>query len=421
MLLVDDLARRALDCIDVDETIRLTQELVRIPSVTGTAGESVGQDWIAEQWLATNIETHVWDDEPFVLEAADGFPGSETDRDVVRGAAGRLPGSGGGRSLLLGGHVDVVPAGDLSLWSGEPFDGRLADGEIWGRGACDMKAGLVCNLAAVRAVQRTGVSLRGDVVLHSVVGEEDGGVGTFATLRRGHRADAAIITEPTDGKVIIANAGALTFRLDIPGRAAHGSVRDEGVSAVEKLAPLLGALGDLEAKRNIDPDPLLAHRAIPYALSIGTVHAGEWASTVPDLLIAEGRLGVALDEDPAAARAALEATVAAVCADDPWLREHPVAVSWPGGQFASGRFPADHPLLDVVRTAAVEAGADTPPAVAGAPYGSDLRLLAAAGIPTLHIGPGDIRLAHAADERVPVREIEWVTRVLVLAILRWCA
>lgn len=421
MLLVDDLARRVLDCIDVDETIRLTQELVRIPSVTGTAGESIGQDWIAEQWLATGIETHVWDDEPFVLEAADGFPGSETDRDVVRGAAGRLPGSGAGRSLLLGGHVDVVPPGDLSLWSGEPFDGRLADGEIWGRGACDMKAGLVCNLAAVRAVQRAGLSLRGDVVLHSVVGEEDGGVGTFATLRRVHRADAAIITEPTDGKVIIANAGALTFRLDVPGRAAHGSVRDEGVSAVEKLVPLLGALGDLEAKRNIDPDPLLAHRAIPYALSIGTVRAGEWASTVPDLLIAEGRLGVALDEDPAAARAALEATVAAVCADDPWLSEHPVAVSWPGGQFASGRFPADHPLLDVVRTAAVEAGADTPPALAGAPYGSDLRLLAAAGIPTLHIGPGDVRLAHAADERVPVREIEWVTRVLVLAILRWCA
>lgn len=418
---MDDLARRALDCIDVDEAVRLTQALVRIPSITGTADELLGQDWIAEQWLATGIETDVWDDEPFVLAAADGFPGVETAREVVRGAAGRLRGTGSGRSLLLGGHVDVVPPGDLDLWSGDPFDGRVAGEAIWGRGACDMKAGLVCNLASVRAVQRAGVALRGDVVLHSVVGEEDGGVGTFATLRRGHRADAAIITEPTNGKVIVANAGALTFRLDVRGRAAHGSVRNEGVSAVDKLVPILAALADLESKRNIDPDPLLADRAIPYAISIGTVHAGAWASTVPDTLVAEGRLGVALDENPVAARSTLEDTIAAVCAADAWLCDHPVTVSWPGGQFASGRFPVGHPLLDVVRTAAVDAGAAAAPPVAGAPYGSDLRLLAAAGIPTLHVGPGDVRLAHAADERVPIRDIESVTRLLVLAILRWCA
>ena len=417
---VEELFARALDHVDVDEIVRLTQDLVRIPSITGTPGESEGQDWIADLWRGEGVETDVWDDDPAVLAAADGFPGVETERDVVRGVAGRVPGVGGGRSLLLGGHVDVVPAGDPARWRADPFGGRLEDGAVWGRGACDMKAGLVCNLAAVRAVRRSGIELRGDVVLHSVVGEEDGGIGTFATLRRGHRADAAIITEPTNGTVIVANAGALTFRLDVHGRAAHASVRDEGVSAVEKLVPVLDALADLEAKRNADPDPLLADRAIPYALSIGTVHAGEWASTVPELLVAEGRLGVALGEDPDAARRSLEEAVAAVCADDPWLRDHPVEVTWPGGQFASGRFPEDHPLLDVVRTAAVDVGVPQPP-VAGAPYGSDLRLLAAAGIPTLHIGPGDVRHAHAVDEHVDVSELAWVTRMLVVAIVRWCA
>lgn len=410
-----DLERRALDHVDVDAAVTMTSELVRVPSIGGTAAELDGQDWMADRWRSIGLDVETWDDERRTLAAEPGYPGEEVEREVVRGAVARLPGTGGGRSLLLQGHVDVVPPGDLADWTGDPFDGRIADGAVWGRGACDMKAGLVCNVAAVDAVRRAGVELAGDVVLQSVMGEEDGGVGAFATLRRGHRADAAVITEPTAGKVVVAAAGALTFRLVIRGRAAHGSVRDEGVSAVEKLVPVLRALEELEAKRNTAPDPLLADRRIPYTLSIGTVRAGDWASTVPDRLVAEGRLGVAIDEDPGAARADLERAVAEVCAGDPWLREHPVEVAWSGGQFAPGRLPVAHPLLDVVQSCAPE-----PLPVAGVPYGSDLRLLAAAGIPTLHLGPGDVRLAHAPDERVPVDDIAAVTRLLVLTILRWC-
>jgi acetylornithine deacetylase len=412
-------AERALDAVDVDEAGRLTSELVRIASVTGTPGEVDGQDWVEAQWRAAGLVVDAWDDDPVLLAEEPGFPGVEAEREVLRGLAARLPGTGGGRSLLLNGHVDVVPAGDVERWTTDPFGGRVADGAVWGRGACDMKAGLVCNLAAVLAVRRAGIALRGDVVLHSVAGEEDGGIGTFATLRRGHRADAAIVTEPTAGTVIVANAGALTFRLVVRGRSAHAAVRDEGVSTVTKLVPILAALEDLEAKRNASVDALLADRAIPYALSIGTVRAGDWPSTVPDLLVADGRLGVALDEDPAAARTELELAVAAACAEDPWLRDHPVEVTWPGGQYASGRLPAGHELLDVVREAIVGTGRPAP-AITGAPYGSDLRLLAAAGIPTLHVGPGDVRRAHAPDERVDVDEIAWVTRMLVLAMLRWC-
>jgi len=417
---VDDLERRVLDHVDVDGAVELLQELVRIPSVTGTPGEAEAQDWLADRWRASGIDVDTWDDDPATLARADGFPGVETEREVVRGLAGRVAGTGHGRSLLLGGHIDVVPTGDPVQWQHDPFSGTVEGDAVWGRGSCDMKAGLIANLAAVQAVRRAGVELAGDVVLHSVVGEEDGGIGTFATLRRGHTADAAVITEPTAGEIIVANAGALTFRLVVHGRSAHASVREEGVSALGKLVPVLDALDALEARRNADPHPLLAGRALPYALSIGTVTVGDWASSVPDRLVAEGRLGVALDEDPAAARAELEAAIAAVCDTDAWLRDHPIEVSWFGGQYASGRLPAGHPLLDVVRDAAVAAGSPSPPAAVGAPYGSDLRLLAAAGIPTLHVGPGDVALAHAPDERVPIVDLTWVTRLLALTITRWC-
>jgi acetylornithine deacetylase len=165
----------------------------------------------------------------------------------------------------------------------------------------------------------------------------------------------------------------------------------------------------------------MARWPIAYPLSIGTVHAGDWASTVPDLLVAEGRLGVALDETPAAARAALEQAVAEVNDADPFLREHPVAVQWWGGQFAPGA--TDDPrLLDAVsRAHAVASGssASRPQEVYGAPYGSDLRLLAPS-MPTVQYGPGDTRSAHAPDECVAVDDLHTCTRALALLYLDHC-
>ncbi len=190
--------------------------------------------------------------------------------------------------------------------------------------------------------------MRGDLLLACVAGEEDGGLGTFATLRRGWTADACVVPEPTGLDLVTANAGALTFRLRVPGLATHASRRTEGVSAVEKLVPLLAALQRLEADRNREVDPLMDRWAMAYPLSIGRVRAGDWASSVPDLLVAEGRLGVALDEPVADARAALELAVAEASAADPWLRDHPATVEWWGGQFASGRLAADSDLADRV-------------------------------------------------------------------------
>ena len=148
------------------------------------------------------------------------------------------------------------------------------------------------------------------------------------------------------------------------------------------------------------------------------LRSGDWASSVPDLLVAEGRLGVALGEDPADARAALEERVAAVCAADAWLRDHPAAVTWSGGQFASGRLPVGHPLLSTVQIAVADTSGGSRPRERGAPYGSDLRLYNGAGIPTLHFGPGEVQHAHSPEERVPLAEMDSVCAALVLTILR---
>ncbi|MEO7979597.1 MAG: ArgE/DapE family deacylase [Sporichthyaceae bacterium] len=396
-------------------------DLVRVPSVGGTDPEHEIQALLAAELTALGLEVDHWRLPLAELQAAPGFPGVEVDRDEAWGLVGRLAGTGDGPSLLLNGHVDVVPVGDRTAWSTpDPFSGRVVDGELHGRGACDMKAGLVAALAAVAAVRRAGVPLRGDLLLACVPGEEDGGLGTFATLHRGWTADACVVPEPTDLQLVTANAGALTFRLRVPGLATHASRRTEGVSAVEKLVPLLAGLQRLEAARNAAVDPLMARWSLAYPLSIGRVQAGDWASSVPDLLLAEGRLGVALDEPVEHARAALELAVAEVSDADPWLREHPVTVEWWGGQFASGRLAAGSDLADRVATAhATVTGAGTPER-GGAPYGSDLRLLAGAGIPTLHYGPGDAVLAHAPDERVPLADVHTTARTLALVALDVC-
>lgn len=417
-------APRVLDEVDAGAGAaeRRLAELVAVPSIGGTDAEHEIQAMLAAELSAAGLDTDHWRLPLPELLAAPDFPGVEVERDEAWGLVARLPGRGDGPTLMLNGHVDVVPTGDPAAWSTpDPFSGRVVDGQLHGRGACDMKAGLVAATAAVTAVRRAGAPLQGDVLLACVPGEEDGGLGTFATLRRGWTADACVVPEPTGLDLVTASAGALTFRLRVPGLATHASRRAEGVSAVEKLVPVLAALQRLEAARNREVDPLMARWPLAYPLSIGRVQAGDWASSVPDLLVAEGRLGVALDEPVEQARAALEQAVAEVSAADPWLRAHPVTVEWWGGQFASGRLPAGNALAPRVSAAHTAAtGGGRPPGSWGAPYGSDLRLLAAGGIPTLHYGPGDAVLAHAPDERVPLAEVHTAARTLALLILDVC-
>jgi acetylornithine deacetylase len=392
--------------------------LVAVPSVGGTPAESEVQhllgDWLEELDCAVDR----WPIDLAEAAAAPDAPGQEVVRTEAWGVVGTVGGAGT-PALVLSGHTDVVPPGDRGLWAADPFVPRIADGAVHGRGACDMKAGVVASLAAVHALRTAGVRLARPLALHGVVGEEDGGLGAWAALRRGHTGDLCVIPEPTAQAVVTAHGGALTFRLEVTGHAAHAAMRDQGVSAVELFAHVHAALIAFEAERQRDADPRFGEARFPHGISIGRVRAGNWASSVPDRLVAEGRYGVRLGEPLETARVALETRLAEVCAGHPWLAEHPVRLTWTGGAFASGQLPDGHPLTDDVRAAVADAGGPRPPERA-VPAGTDLRLYAAAGIPTLHYGPGDLNLAHGPLERVPVAELVTAARALALLALRTC-
>jgi acetylornithine deacetylase len=409
-----------LSAVDVDWLVDRLCRLIAVPSVGGTAAESEVQHLVAG-WLAElDCDVDQWPIDLAAASTAPDAPGQEVVRTEAWGVVGTLPGAEDGVSaLVLSGHTDVVPPGDRSLWPADPFVPWLADGAVHGRGACDMKAGVVAALGALAAVRAAGLRLVRPVALHSVIGEEDGGLGAWATLQRGHRGDVCVIPEPTAQAVVTANAGALTFRLEVVGRSAHAAIRDQGVSAVEVFADLHAELREFEAERQKDADPRFGDAAYPYGLSIGRVEAGDWASSVPDRLVAEGRYGVRLGEPVAAARAVFEQRLAAICARHPWLAEHPVRITWTGGAFASGSLPAGHALLPAMRSAVADAGGGTPLERAIA-AGSDLRQYAAAGIPTLHYGPGDLALAHGPRERVPVAHLVTAARAFALLTLRTC-
>jgi acetylornithine deacetylase len=415
--------RRLVDHLDAHEgdLVADLQELVRVPSVSGSEEEHGIQHLLADRFAGLGLEVDLWEAPLADLEASPDFPGMEVERSRAWGLVGALRGRADGPSLMLNAHVDVVPTGDLERWpSGDPFDGRLEDGAVHGRGACDMKGGLVAAVWAARALREVGVPLAGDVAVAAVQGEEDGGMGTFALLERGWRTDACVIPEPTGLDIAPANGGSLTFRLRVPGVAAHGSMRTTGVSAVEKFWPVFAALRDLEARRNEEPDPIMARWDVPYPIEVGMVRAGDWASSVPDLLVAEGRYGVALGETVHDARGALEAAVAEACASDPWLCDHPVEIDWWGGVFASSRLPEGSTLADRVCSAQA-AVSGRPQQVWGAPYGSDLRLLTElGGIPTVQYGPGDPSLAHGPLEKVPVEEVLIAAKSLAVLALDHC-
>jgi acetylornithine deacetylase len=415
-----DIEAELVAAVDDAAILADLRALVSVPSVDGTSGEREVQRWCARRLEELGLAVDTWDIDLEAVRSDPDFPGMEVDRAAAVGCVGTLGEPDPTPGLALYCHTDVVPPGDLTAWSGrDPFDLRVVDGQAWGRGACDMKAGGAAILGAVDAVRRSALDLRRPFAVHFVSGEEDGGFGAVATLRRGHRAEACVITEPTGGDLLPASAGSLTFRLEVRGLATHGSTRLRGVSAIEKFEVVSRALRELERQRNVDPPPLFAHLDLPWALSVGAVQAGDWASTVPDRLVAEGRYGVRVGETLPEAKAAFESAVAAASAADAWLRDHPVLVTWPGGRFAPGTLPQGHPLLDDVRRAVGDVRGEAPVA-RGGPYGSDLRHYAAAGIPTVQYGPGEPQFAHASDEHVELADVFACARVYALLIARMC-
>jgi acetylornithine deacetylase len=348
----------------------------------------------------------------------DGFSPDERI-NVVGRWRGSQPGLG--RSLILNGHVDVVPPGDPNLWSDSPWSGAVRDGRLYGRGACDMKAGLCAGIFAVDVLQRLGFRPAADLLIESVIGEESGGVGTLTTILKGFSADAAILLEPTQLEISPVQSGALTFRLVVPGRAIHAAMKTHGVSAIEKFALLLPAINQLESKRHDSfAHPLFDDPRCIAPINIGTIHGGEWHSTVPEEIVAEGRMGVLPGESNSAARQALQDAIQRAASQDDWLAAHPPRLEWFEGQFESAETPASHPLISSL-SAAHQQVTGAKPTLRGVTYGSDMRLfINHAGMAATHYGPGDVRLAHATNECVPIEEVLTVTRVIAQMITQWC-
>nr|MBA2276165.1 M20/M25/M40 family metallo-hydrolase [Chloroflexia bacterium] len=277
------------------------------------------------------------------------------------------------------------------------------------------------HLAALGALDTAGLHLQGDVTVAATVGEEDGGLGALSTVLRGYRADAALITEPTRLALVTAQGGSLVFRLTVPGRAAHGALRDRGVSALEKFLPLHKELLAMERERNDAMDhPLYAGLSNKMPINVGVVRAGTWASTVPETLVAEGRLGFAPGEEIDEIQALTEARIAAAAARDPWLRNHPPTIEWFGGQFASAEVSADAPICTALGDAH-EALAGTPVAIEGVPYGADMRhFIRFGGMPCVMYGAGDGNVCHAPDEFIPIDDLLTAAKTLAILLATWC-
>jgi acetylornithine deacetylase len=413
--------KRVLATLDEAGLVQTLRDLLRLSSLTGDEGEA--QRWLGAHLRNLGLDVDLWTIDVEALQQHTDFPGMEVEREgrEALGLVGIWQGSEGvGKRLIFNGHIDVVPEGDHTNWSHNPWGAELEGEYLYGRGACDMKSGLIAALYAIKAIKDANIPLRGSLMLQSVIGEEDGGLGTFATLLRGHTGDAAIICEPTDLALMPAQAGALTFKVRVPGKSAHACVRLEGVSAIEKYLEIHSALLDLERKRNrAVKHPLFGQLELPYPLSIGRVQAGDWSSSVPEELVFEGRIGVAVGESCQAVREQFERTLSRLAEADSWLQDHPLTITWAGGQFESGEIPVEHPLVRCCGES-IQDLAGRFPEVRGMPAGTDLRLLINHGnVPALLCGPGDVRVAHMPDERVRVADVMQAARVYILVALRY--
>jgi acetylornithine deacetylase len=401
------------------EIVAALQELVRSPSQTGREGAA--QEAVARMMRAHRLDVDVWEPDVSALE-----PHAESVTLVQRftgrpNVVGVCRGKGRGRSLILNGHIDTVEVGDPSAWSYSPLGGDVIDGRLYGRGACDMKGGVVANLFALRALRAAGFSPDGDVIVESTISEEDGGAGALAAVLRGYLADGALISEPTNLAIVTAQGGALMFRLEVQGLSAHACVRDEGVSAIEKFALLHQGLLAFEARRNAEiTHPQYAGMRIKAPINIGIVRGGSWASSVPESLAAEGRAGLVPGEDLETFKSEFAVEIGRLADADPWLRDRPPRVTWLGGQFAPAGIPIDSPLVDAL-SQAWEVTSSLPARIEAVTYGADMRhFVNTGGVPCVMFGAGDVRLAHAPDESIALEDLLTAITTTAVLIANWC-
>jgi acetylornithine deacetylase len=396
----------------------LLAELVAAPTELGT--EDAGQAVMARAFGECGLEPRdVWLDADGLRAAPGASPFSwevSGKRDVV--ARWEAVGAGG-RSLILGGHIDVVPPAARELWTSDPYVPRRGGDWLYGRGAGDMKAGLAAVCGAVRALRRAGVELCGEVHLQSVVEEECTGHGALMTLLDGVHADACVIAEPHPDHLTVAQVGVLWFHVEVVGRPAHAAYAGTGANAVEAAMRVLAALRELEASMNAESRPA-PYAAIdhPIHLNPGQIRGGDWTSTVPARCTLSCRLAMYPGADPADLQARVEAAVAAACAEDAFLRVAEVNVRYDGFCCEGASVSVDEPLvLELSRAYTGVHG--QPPALRATTATTDARHYIRHGIPTVCFGPR-AEAIHGIDERVSLRSMHECADVLARFICSWC-
>lgn len=394
----------------------LVEDLIRVDTADGN--EAPAQERVAAALEDHGFAVHTWTAAADRLATLSTFPAAEAidvaDRPSVGGVI-EFGDPDDGPTLVLNAHADVVPA-DPASWSGDPFEPRWDGERLIGRGAADMKSQIVACLFAARHLADTAEDLDGRVVVESVAGEEEGGIGAAAAALDNpypFERDAAIVTEPTDLRVVTATEGNVMKRLTVRGREAHAARKSRGVDVLPRFEAIRSAIEDLEAERTARvTHPLYERFDIPWPVVIGRVRAGDWASNVPGWLEADMRIGVAPHETLAEVEAAFEAAVESVVETDDWLRDHPPTFERFGIQFASAEIDPEEPVVRALQTTLGDHDIH-PTAPTGETYAADARHYIRAGIPAVVFGPGRIEEAHFPDE-----SIRWPDVLTAATVLR---
>lgn len=400
--------------------IRLLQRLVQEKSTSGN--ESSAQAIIIEKLRAIGgMEIDIWEPNFSELQKHPYFVSPRTNFSGSPNVVGLKKGSGGGRSILLNGHIDVVPEGDVSQWTADPYSGEMIDGKMYGRGTTDMKGGTVALLLAIEAIHSLKIPLRGDIIFQSVIEEESGGAGTLAAIVRGYKADVVVIPEPTNMRIFPNQQGSMWFRLTIKGKSAHGGTRYEGVSAIEKAMLVIQELLKLEKRRNDRiKDPLYRNVPIPVPINLGKINGGNWPSSVPDEVTLEGRIGVAPNEEMTAVQEELYETLNELGKQDEWFMSHPVELTWFGARWVPGSTNLEHEAMKVLSHNFSKVMKNEP-IIEASPWGTDGGLFTKlSGTPAIVFGPGTTEVAHYPNEYIVVEQIFEAAEVIAHMIMDWC-
>lgn len=424
-----ELKQQVLSKIDEkkEEMFGFLRDLVYIPSLTGE--ELKAQQFVEKKFAAMGLEVEVFDtDKELIKEHPAYFEAtSETEIGYKNrpNVVGRLPGSSGGKSLILNGHIDCVSIEPKEVWIHDPYSGKIEEGKMYGRGSYDMKSGIAAMTYAVQCLQELGVRLKGDVILETVVSEEDGGMGTLTTILKGYTADAAIVTEPYGVNLIgKATAGVLYFRVKVLGKTAHAAYAHRGVNAIGKMIKIYKALVELNERRQqrIHYEPVESsapdmkdHATI---LNIGTIQGGDWPSSAAGWTELECRVGWPPGESMEEVRNQVEEAVKRVTEADPWLKEHPPTIEWFGWATEPSEQDTSHPFVQLITTL-TEKLTEKQVRYRGGSAGNDTRFYRWEGCPCVAFGARGGG-AHGPNEYVELESIVETSKVLALVLLDWC-